>query len=182
MALNTFFFWTTKTPPDNQWHPIASGNPIRYPDNLPPWLKRTDIAATTVDVAPFVAGAGGLAHIRQANHFGFDAHASIFRNPKTLTAMHRSVIYLTPLVLACQVAGLEYRTYIPRWCHDRERRRDEEEVRLHVDVGMYAGVACWFVRIYGLRLGRAYWAPIDVIMGGALADLMHREYCKAHGL
>ncbi|KAK4541424.1 hypothetical protein LTR36_008025 [Oleoguttula mirabilis] len=184
MALSTLFFWNFKTPQDNQWHPYPGANPTTHIDNLnlPLWTKRLDLQATCVDVAPFIAGVGGLAHIRQANNFGFEAHASVFRNPKTLGAMHRAVLVVAPVVLACQAAGFEYRTFIPRWCHDRERRRDEEEVRTHVDVGMYAGAALWFVRMYGFRAGRAYWAPIDVIMGGALADLMHREYCKAHGL
>ncbi|KAK5122344.1 hypothetical protein LTR85_004255 [Meristemomyces frigidus] len=184
MALHALFFWTSKTPQDNEWHPFPGANPNRpaVPLNLPNAVQRLDIQATSVDVAPFIAGVGGLAHIRQANQFGLEAHASVFRNPKTLLAMHRTVLLVAPVVLVCQAAGLEYRSFIPRWCHDRERRRVEEEVRTHVDVGMYAGAALWFVRMYGFRVGRAYWAPIDVVMGGALTDLMHREYGKAHGL
>lgn len=182
MVLQYLFFWNFKQPPDNAWHPIPGGNPNQTIDNLPTWLKRTDLQATCVDVAPFVTGAGGLAHLRQLNKFPLEAHASIFRNPLTLTALHRTTLLLTPFIFACQAAGLEYRYAIPRWCHDRERRRDEEEVRTHVDAGMYVGAASWFVRMYGLRWGRAYWAPIDVVMAGALSDLMHREYCKAHGL
>ncbi|KAK5708175.1 hypothetical protein LTR97_000715 [Elasticomyces elasticus] len=182
MALHSLFFWTSKTAEDNAYHPIVNGGPTKHIDNLPAWLKRIDIQAASVDVAPFVAGVGGLAHLRQANDFGFTARASIFQNPKTLLAMHRSVVYLTPVVLLCQAAGAEYRNFIPRWSHERERRRDEEEVRNHVDVGLYAGAACWFVRVYGLRWGRMYWSPIDIVMSGALADLLHREYVKAHGL
>jgi 1,4-dihydroxy-2-naphthoyl-CoA synthase len=129
-----------------------------------------------------IAGAGGLAHISQAKDFGFTAHASIFRNAKTLTAMHRTALVLVPVVLGCQVLGVEYRYVIPRWAHDRERRRDEEEVRRHVDVGMCFGAASWLVRLCGLKCGRAFWAPMDVIMFGALSDLMHREYYRAHNL
>jgi len=181
-ALSNIFFWNFKTRQDNEWRPSPGDDSVKRIDNLPQWLKQTDLQATCVDVAPFVAGAGGLAHLRQLNNFPLEAHASIFRNARTLTAMHRTTLFLTPLILACQAVGLEYRYPIPRWCHDRERRRDEEEVRTHVDFGMYAGVAIWFIRIYGLRWGRAYWTPIEVVMGGALTDLAHREYCKAHGL
>lgn len=96
--------------------------------------------------------------------------------------MHRAVLLLTPLVLLCQAAGLEYRQLMPRWSHDRERRREEGEVRRHVDWGMGLGAVGWVVRMYVFKVGRRYWAPLDVVIGGALADLMHREYCKAHGL
>ena len=183
MALSTLFFWTRKTPRDNEWRPATGANPTKPAiSRLPQWIERQDLAATCVDVAPFVAGAGALAHLRQLNAFGFDAHANIFRNPKTLLALHRATLLLTPVVLMCQAAGVEYRNLIPRWCHDRERRREEEEVRMHVDVGMYAGAAVWFFRMYGLRRGRTYWAPMDVIMGGAFTDLLQREFNKAHGL
>ncbi|KAK5132615.1 hypothetical protein LTR08_008814 [Meristemomyces frigidus] len=182
MALHTLFFWTHKTPQDNEWRPAPGGSPTKFTVNLPQMIERLDPEAACVDVAPFVAGAGGLAHLRQLNQFGFEARASVFHNPKTLMAMHRTMLLLTPLVLVCQAAGVEYRNLVPRWCHDRERRREEEEVRMHVDVGMYAGAALWLARMYGLRKGRAYWSPIDVVMGGALTDLLHREYNKAHGL
>ena len=182
MPLNTLAYWSSKTLSENAWHPFPGASSTSYSSNIPPWLGRMDLQAACVDAAPFIAGAGGLAHIRQMNDFGFTAYASIFRNPKTLTAMHRTVLVATPVLLLCQASGLEYRNVIPRWASDRERRRDEDEVRNHVDVGMYVGAACWFVRMYGLRWGRAYWAPVDVLLGGALADLMHREYSRAHGL
>lgn len=94
--------------------------------------------------------------------------------------MHRTTLYLSPLILAFQAGGLDYRTYIPRWCHTRELRRDEEEVRKHIDVGMAIGSLGWITRM-AFKVGVRYWAPIDIIMGGALADLLHREYVKAHG-
>ncbi|OTA23403.1 hypothetical protein BTJ68_13801 [Hortaea werneckii EXF-2000] len=181
-ALQYLFFWNFKSASDNDWHPLPNGSPVKRLDNLPTWLKRQDLEATCIDTAPFVAGAGSIAHLRQLNLFPLEAHASIFKNPKTLRALHRATIFVAPVILACQSLGVEYRTLIPRWCHDRERRRDEEEVRTHIDVGMYVGVASWFIRMYGLRWGRAYWAPIDVVLGGGLADLAHREYYKAHGL
>ena len=124
---------------------------------------------------------GGVAHISQAHQFGFTAHASVFRNIKTMTAMHRTVLFLTPLVFICQAWGWEYRSFIPRWAHDRERRRDEKDVREQVDVGMAFGAATWLARMV-FKIGARYWSPIDVVMGGALADLMHREYMRAHGL
>ncbi len=182
MTLPSLLFWTTKTPVDNAYHPLVDGSPTTQTSSLSPWLPAVDPQAAIVDIAPFVAGAGGFAHLRQANDFGFTARASVFANAKTLTAMHRSVVVLAPVVLFCQASGIEYRNFVPRWSHERERRRDEGEVRGHVDVGMLVGAACWVIRMYGLRAGRAYWAPVDVMMGGALADLMHREYCKAHGL
>ncbi|KAK5108736.1 hypothetical protein LTR62_007883 [Meristemomyces frigidus] len=182
MALHSLFFWHTKQSLDNTWHPLVTNSPTTNPNNLPPFLKRVDIEATAVDASPFIAGAGALAHLRQANDFGFTARASVFRNPKTLRTLHRATLITVPVVLACQAAGVEYRYFIPRWSHERERRREDEEVRRHVAVGMVAGMACWVVRIYGLRKGRLYWAPVDVVLGGALADLLHREYGKAHGL
>jgi hypothetical protein len=135
--------------------------------------------ATVVDTAPIVAGVGGFAHLSQIPHFGFTAPASVFRNVQTMTAMHRTVLVVAPLVLTCQAVGLEYRFAIPRWCHPRELRRDEEEVRRHVQVGMAVGGGLWVARLL-FRFGARYWAPIDVVMGGALADLMHREWVKAH--
>ena len=182
MTSDWLFFWTQKTESDNEWHPRPGANPVKYLDNLPSWAKRTDIEATVVDVAPFVAGAGGLAHLSQLNHLGWTAPASVFRNRTTMMAMHRAVLFLTPAILLCQTAGLQYRKFIPRWAHDRERRRDEEEARKQIDAGMGIGAVSWVLRLYVFKAGRAYWALLDIVMGGALADLMHREYCKAHGL
>ena len=99
-----------------------------------------------------------------------------------MMAMHRTVLFLTPFILICQAIGFDYRYYMPRWNHDREKRGDEEEVRKHVDVGMGIGAVSWVLRMYIFNLGRAYWAPLDVVIGGALSDLMDREYRKAHGL
>ena len=181
MRLDWLFFWNHKAASDNDWHPEPGANPIKYVDNLPPWAKRIDVEAATVDVAPLVCGTGALAHIRQLNSLGWTVPASIFRNKTTMMAMHRTVLYLTPLMLLCQACGFEYRYLIPRWSHDRERRREEEEVRKHVDVGLGTGAVSWALRMYVFGAGRAYWAPLDVIMGGALSDLMHREYVKAHG-
>jgi len=68
---------------------------------------------------------------------------------------------------------------IPRWAHARERQRDEEEVRKHVDFGMAVGTAGYFLRM-AFGAGKRYWFPFDVIIGGAVADLLHREYLRAH--
>jgi hypothetical protein len=182
MQWSWLFYWNHKDPTDNDWRPQPGANPIKSLDNLPAAVKRTDIQATIVDVAPFTCGAGGLAHMRQLNSLGWTAPASVFKNKMTMMAMHRTALFLTPMVLLFQAAGMEYRQFIPRWSHERERRRDEEEVRKHVDVGMGIGAVSWMLRMYVFNLGRAYWFPMDVVMGGALADLMHREYCKAHGL
>jgi hypothetical protein len=179
MAHN-IFFWVGKTPADNAWRPQPGHNPRKYFDRLPKAFHRTDLAAMVVDCAPFIAGAGGLAHMSQAMHFGFTAHASIFRNVKTMTAIHRTTLALSPLIFLCQATGVEYRSFIPRWAHERELRRDEDEVRQHIDVGMAIGGGFYVARML-FRLGARYWAPVDVVMGGALADLLHREYLKAHG-
>lgn len=179
MAFPGIFFWVSKTSADNQWRPQPGQDPKKYL-SLPTVLQRADLHAMVVDCAPFIAGAGGLAHASQAMDFGFTAPASIFRNVKTMTAMHRTTLILSPFILACQAAGLEYRTYIPRWAHSRELRRDEEEVRKHIDVGIGIGSLSWILRMC-FKFGARFWAPIDVVMGGALADLLHREYCKAHG-
>ena len=182
MKLTDLFYWNNKTPTSNDWHPRPGGSSVTRIDNFPPWMKKADIEAAVVDTAPFVAGAGGLAHMSQLNNLGWTAPANIFRNRTTMMAMHRTVLFLTPLILLCQAARLEYRSLIPRWSHDRERRRDEEDVRKQVEAGMGIGGLSWLLRLYVFKAGRAYWAPIDVVMGGALADLMHREYYKAHGL
>ena len=78
MGLESLFYWNTKTASDNGWHPRPGGSPKKYIDNLPLWAKRTDFEAACVDVAPFVAGAGGLAHLRQLNNLGWTAPASVF--------------------------------------------------------------------------------------------------------
>lgn len=181
MPLSSLLYWRHKSPKDNAWHPLPSGNPQTYHNNLPASFKRMDIHATAVDVAPFVAGIGGLTHLRQAMSFDFTAHFSIFKNPRTLTAMHRTTAFLAPLVLGCQALGWEYRDFVPRWAHEREARRDEGEVRQHVDVGMWIGSVVYLGRMLG-KVGVRYWAPVEIVMGGALADLMQREYMKAHGL
>lgn len=180
MALQYLFFWNLKTADDNKWHPEIGQSSTRYIGNLPHFLRRMDFEASLVDAAPFVAGVGGARHISQIFDFGFTAPASVFRNVKTMTAMHRSVAVLLPLIWTAQAAGVQYRFLIPRWCHERELRRDEDEVRRHIDVGACIGGVSWVTRML-FKIGVRYWAPIDVVLGGALADLLHREYQKAHG-
>lgn len=180
-VLQYLFFWNLKTPQDNRWHPQIGQDPNKYihHHNLPAFLQRTDAEATLVDAAPFIAGAGGLRHVSQIHHFGFTARASVFRNAKTMTAMHRACM-VVPLILVAQAAQIEYRTFIPRWCHERELYyRDEAEVRKHVDVGACIGAVSWIFRLTW-KVGARYWAPIDVVIGGGLCDLLHREYIKAH--
>lgn len=180
MALSYVFFWNFKAPEDNLWHPIPGHGTAIYPATFPGFLRRVDLEAAVVDVAPFVAGAGGIAHLRQLNDFGLTARASIFANKLTMSALHRSAMYLTPLVLGLQAAGVEYRYCIPRWAHDREKRRDEEEVRKHVNTGLALGALSSITRSV-FKIGPR-WSLLDVVMGGALADLLFREYWKAHGL
>jgi hypothetical protein len=138
-----------------------------------------DIDAMVVDAAPFVAVIGAATHVSQLHSFGFTVSANLFKNVKTLTSLHRATLIATPLVLACQAAGLNYRAYIPRWAHKRELERDEEVVRQHISAGMAMGAALWFSRLV-LKLGARYWAPVDILAGGALADVMQREYIRAH--
>ena len=138
--------------------------------------------AAIVDSAPFICGVGGFAHLRQLNSLGWTAPASIFHNTKTMGAMHGAALLLPAVILTCQAGGVEYRDFIPRWSHGRERRRDESEVREHVQVGTAIGLGIWAVRLFVFRAGRAYQNPLlEATMGGALADLMDREYRKAHG-
>jgi hypothetical protein len=180
-----FLFWRTKTPEDNLWHPLPYSlrrhdkNAAAAPSSSEPW-NRINLAAAAVDTAPFVAGAGALAHISQLNSFGFTAHASVFKNPRTLTTMNRATLVLFPAVLVCQMMDIQYRYAIPRWCSVRERRRDEDEARKHVLVGMDVGFAVWAVRLFVLGLGRRYWGPVDAVISGALADLMLREWWRTH--
>lgn len=191
MSLSTIFFWQHKTPLDNAWHPLLS--PIPSPTGETRHSKPSlDLAALSVDSAPFIAGAGAVAHLRQWKDFGFTAHASIFRNPRTLQAMYVAT-WISFAVIGCaQAIGAEYRYLIPRWSQERERRRDEAQVRQHVDFGMMFGGAVTALRlgVNRVRQGRVSLgsrglialAPIEVVMGGALADLMHREYGRAHNL
>ena len=177
------FFWNHKIGRDNLWHPIPGGNSIQPITTLPPWTSRIDPAAAIVDAAPFVFGAGALAHLSQLNDLGWTAQANVFKNPRTLGAVHGATLIVFPLVLALQATGLEYRYAIPRWAHERERGRDEVEVRKHVEAGAGLGVLGYVARmtIFSNPLGRRVWAPVEVVLGGGLADLMHREFVKAHG-
>lgn len=134
-----------------------------------------------MDAAPIVASIGALRHASQLFDFGFTTSASVFRNVKTMTAIHRSVLLSVPAILLMQISGIEYRMLMPRWCHERERHRDESEVRRHVDVGAYIGGVSWVARMM-LKVGVRYWAPIDVVLGGALSDVLHREYNRTHGI
>lgn len=185
MSLGDLFFWKNKTTADNDWRPQPGkheGRGLIDELKLPQWTSRGDLAATVVDVAPFVCGAGGIAHISQLNNLGWTVPASIFRNKRTMTAMYRTALVLPVTVLFCQFADIDYRQYIPRWSHDRERRRIDSEVREHISVGIGIGLGVWAVRMYALRWGRAYPLPlIETILGGALADLADREDRKAHG-
>lgn len=176
MQLHDLLFWRSKTPTDNEWRPQPPKHPTPF--------GRVDLQAAFVDTSPFVAGAGSLAHFRQINQLGWTVPASIFRNARTMLAMERTACVLPVLFMLCQAARVDYRTYIPRWCHDRERRRVETEVRGHVEVGGWIGVGVWIARTFVFRARSVnYPVPVlEVVMGMGLADLMHREYCKAHGL
>lgn len=180
MGIDALFYWNHKGPGANLWRPRPGANPIEHRLNIPLFVKRMDLEATVVDAAPFVATAGAAAHISQIHAFGFTASASVFRNVKTLSAIHRATVIVAPIVLACQAMNVEYRNMIPRWAHERELHRDEEIVRQHVNVGMSLGAVGWVGRTIA-GIGRRYWSPIEVLAGGALADLLQREYLRAHG-
>ena len=181
MPSQSVSYWSIKTPSDNAWHPQIGQCPTRYTKNFPTILQRTDIEATLVDAAPYIASVGALRHASQAYDIGFTVSAKVFKNFKTLNALHKSTLLFIPLVLSLQAAGIEYRNLIPRWSTDRERYRQEEEVRQHVDVGAYLGALSWIGRMI-TRVGVRYWAPIDVVLGGAGADVLHREYFRTHSL
>lgn len=119
----------------------------------------------------------------QLNDLGWTAQSNIFQNPRTLAAVHRSTLVLVPLVLMLQVTGVDYRYFIPRWAHEREKGRDEVQVRNHVEAGMALGVLGYVARLTVLSnpMGRMFWAPGEVVLGGWLADVMHREFVRAHG-
>jgi hypothetical protein len=182
MKLHDLYFWQHKAPQDNKWRPLAGADPTKRTTNLPGWAN-VDVEAAVPDMAPFIAGAGTLAYLRQLPHLGWTVPVNPFVNHLTMTTMHRTTLFVTPLFLLLQVAGKDYRQLIPRWCNDREQRRDEAEARHHVDAGMLMGLGVWALRMFilGGAAGTKYWAPMDVILGGALTDLLHREHRKAHG-
>lgn len=174
------FYWNLKTSSDNTWHPFPGAGSTKYLTTLPLWTRRLDLPATTIDAFPFVVGAGSLAYISQYNSLGWTVPASIFRNPATMAALHRSAMLLPPVILACQAAGLEYRYLIPRWANEREKARDEDQARSHVETGMLIGGAVMVGRsLAGLG---PRWSLLDVVLGGGIADLALREYYKAHGI
>jgi hypothetical protein len=179
MPLQSHPFRTTKTPSANDWHPQIGQCPTQYTKKLPLILQRTDVEATLVDAAPFIASVGALRHASQLFNFGFTVSANVFKNVRTLTALHTSTLFVLPAILSLQAAGVEYRNFIPRWTTAAELTRDEEEVRRHIDVGAYLGGMAWAVRMI-MRVGVRYWAPIDVVLGGAGADVLHREYVRTH--
>ena len=182
MKVADLYFWQYKTPQDNSWRPRPGQSPITHTTNLPLWFQRADVEAAIPDVAPFIVGAGTVAYLKQLPHLGWTAPANPFINQMTMRTMQWTTLFVTPLVLALQVAGKDYRQFIPRWSHDREDRRDEAEVRQHITAGMSLGLGVWAMRMFVLGgVTRKYWAPMDVILGGALTDLLHREHGKAHG-
>lgn len=182
-SLHYLFFWNHKDALSNAWHPLPGGDPSKPLTALPEWTYRLDAAATAVDAAPFVLAAAALAHLRQLPALGWTAPASVFANARTLAAAQRATLGLVPAVLLAQAAGWEYRYCVPRWAHERERGRDEVQVRRHVEVGMGVGVLGYVARmtVWAHPLGRRVWVPVEVVLGGGLADLMHREFVKAHG-
>jgi hypothetical protein len=174
------FFWNLKTSTDNDWHPYPGASPTKYLTTAPAWSKRLDLPATAVDAAPFVFLSGALTHLRQLPHLGSTARFSPLANPLTMQALHRSALVSVPAILLAQAVGLEYRYVIPRWSHDRERARDEEQARSHVEVGMFVGGAVMVGRsLAGLG---PRWSLVDLVVGGAVADLLLREYYKSHGI
>lgn len=183
MSWDVLLFWRSKQASDNEWRPRPGHNPIVSTGQAPAWLKRMDFDAACVDAGPFIAGVGGFTHMVQLNQLGWTVPASIFRNTRTMTAMYRAAIRVPALFLVCQAAQVDYRSYIPRWCHDRERRRDELDVRQHVQAGEVIGLGIYFIRMLASNATRPYWSPLlEVVMAGALSDLLNREYWKAHGL
>jgi hypothetical protein len=174
------FFWNLKTSTDNHWHPYPGASPTKYLTTAPAWSKRLDLPATAVDAAPFVFLSGALTHLRQLPHLGSTARFSPLTNPLTMQALHRSALVSVPAILLAQAVGLEYRYAIPRWSHERERARDEEQARSHVEVGMFVGGAVMVGRsLAGLG---PRWSLVDLVLGGAVADLRLREYYKSHGV
>jgi hypothetical protein len=174
------FFWNLKTPTDNHWHPYPGASPTKHLTTAPTWSKNLDLPATAVDAAPFVFLSGALTHLRQLPHLGSTARFSPLTNPLTMQALHRSALVSVPAILLAQAVGLEYRYAIPRWSHERERARDEEQARSHVEVGMFVGGAVMVGRsLAGLG---PRWSLVDLVLGGAVADLLLREYYKSHGV
>lgn len=174
------FYWNLKTPTDNLWHPLPGASPTKHLTTAPTWTSRLDLPATAVDAAPFVVAAGSLAYIRQYSSLGWTVPASPFANKRTMLAMHRAALFSVPAILLAQGLGLEYRYAIPRWSHERERGRDEEQARRHVEMGMFVGGAVMLGRSLAAMGPR--WSLMDLVLGGAVADLALREYYKAHGL
>lgn len=174
------FWWNLKTPTDNFWHPYPGASPTKHLTTAPAWTSRLDLPATAVDAAPFVVTAGAIAYIRQYSSLGWTVPASPFANKRTMAALHRSALIAVPAILIAQAAGVEYRYAIPRWSHDRERARDEEQARSHVETGMYVGGAIMLARSLASMGPR--WSLMDLVLGGAVADLALREYYKAHGI
>lgn len=171
-------YWANKTPVDNAWHPLPGANPSNLP--LPLHIHNLDPEALAVDAAPMIAGAGSLTHFRQLPHLGWTAPANIFSNPATMRVMHATSTVCLVVFAGCQLAGVGYRSFIPRWASERERRRVEEDVRQQVGVGMAIGF------VFTLPVGRwrplgARVSPLGCLMVGGLFDLAHREYIKAHG-
>lgn len=174
------FYWNLKTPSDNHWHPYPGASATKHLTTAPAWTSRLDLPATSVDAAPFVLAASTLAYFRQLPSLGWTAHANPFQNKPTMLAAHRSALLAVPAILLAQAAGVEYRYAIPRWSHERERRRDEEQARSHVETGMFLGGGVMVARsLAGLG---PRWTLVDLVLGGALADLALREYFKAHGI
>ena len=111
MKLEDALFWRYKTSLDNDWRPTLSKDETEAAAKrlaTPSFTNNLDVEALIIDVAPFVCGAGGLAHISQLNQLGWTVPASIFRNTRTMTAMYRTGIILPAIVLSCQAAGIEY--------------------------------------------------------------------------
>lgn len=174
------FWWNLKTPNDNLWHPYPGASPTKHLTTAPAWTSRLDLPATAVDAAPFVVTAGAIAYIRQYSSLGWTVPASPFANKRTVNALHRTALLAVPAILLAQAAGVDYRYAIPRWSHERERARDEEQARSHVETGMFVGGAIMVARSLASMGPR--WSLMDLVLGGAVADLALREYYKAHGI
>jgi hypothetical protein len=172
MALDSLLYWKHKQPLDNQWRPVPGQASVK----LPGTFEQLDVKAMVVDAAPIVGSVAAATHISQVRSFGTTASANPFTNVKTVAALNRAATRVPLLLLLCQAADLNYRTYIPRWANERELERDEESVREHVGIAMENGAALYLTRMICKLGAKTFRAPVDILVFGAFGDMVQRNF------
>lgn len=170
------FYWRHKTDSDNDWHP-------RLPSAANGPLQRVDAEAAVADATGWVLLSGAASYVTQLPHLGVTQPFSPFTNQAVLRSLSATSTVAIGAILTAQAAGLQYRSYMPRWATEREKLQGDQESRSHILFGMQLGAVSLLVRnVFKIGPSFSRLSLLDIVIGGGVADICLREYYRAHGM